>query len=53
MVGRTCEKPESGYYCPTLDHLIYEAESAVKANEVLLDKHIITYDPITHDPIIV
>lgn len=33
MVGRTCEKPDSGFFCPTLDHLIYEAEEAKKSDE--------------------
>ena len=28
MVGRICDKPKDGFYCPTLDHLIYEAENA-------------------------
>ena len=34
MAGRTCDKPESGYFCPTLDQYMYEAEYAVKADDV-------------------
>lgn len=37
MVGRTCEKPESGFFCPTMDHLLYEAEEAIKLNEVKIN----------------
>ncbi len=34
MDGRTCDRPVSGYYCPTLDHFAYEAENAKKLDLV-------------------
>ena len=37
MVGRTCDKPADFHYCPTLDHLLYEAETAVKFDERTVD----------------
>lgn len=37
MVGRTCDKPENSFYCPTLDHLIYEAEEAEKRDKLSQD----------------
>ena len=37
MSGRTCDKPETGFYCPTLDHLVYEAENAKKLDQRSID----------------
>ena len=30
MGGRKCDMPDNGFYCPTFDHFIYEAENAKK-----------------------
>jgi laminin beta 1 len=35
MDGRTCDKPVNGYFCPTLDHFVYEAENAKKLDLVI------------------
>ncbi len=37
MTGRTCSQPADFHYCPTLDHLLYEAEYARKFDERTLD----------------
>lgn len=37
MSGRTCDKPESSFFCPTLDHLLYEAEDATKLDQLSHD----------------
>lgn len=34
MGGRACDQPLNGFYCPTLDHLLYEAEHARKLDDV-------------------
>ncbi len=34
MGGRRCDMPLNGYYCPTLDHLKYEAEFALRSDDV-------------------
>jgi hypothetical protein len=33
MSGRACDKPINGYYCPTLDHLLFEVESAKRVDQ--------------------
>ena len=43
MVGRTCEKPDNGFYCPTLDHLLYEAEYAKKFDQVNKDIFVVIH----------
>lgn len=34
MTGRRCDQPETGFYCPSLAQLLYEAEYAVKVDQV-------------------
>ena len=34
MYGRNCERPENDFFCPTLDHYLYEAEEATKLDDV-------------------
>lgn len=37
MTGRTCEKPKDGFFCPLLDHFVYEAEDAEKLDQRSID----------------
>ncbi len=33
MIGRRCDRPSSGYFCPAISHLVYDAESANKLDQ--------------------
>ncbi len=33
MIGRTCDKPRDGFFCPAMDHFLYEAEMARKFDD--------------------
>jgi hypothetical protein len=42
MVGRTCDRPADEYFCPLLDHLVYEAEEARRLDQKtrFVERHI-------------
>ena len=46
MKGIKCDEIESGFYCPAIDHLTYEATNAVKFNSeatLVEDSNLFTY----------
>lgn len=46
MTGTRCDRPMDEYYCPSLTHLIYEAENALNEPNSLLRPFVSDYTKV-------